>query len=373
MSGIYLHIPFCKQACSYCDFHFSTSMKKKSELIQLIAKELILRKKEIITPIETIYFGGGTPSLLTLLEIQFLIRTIYENYTVIKNPEITLEANPDDLNKEKIIELSKSPINRLSIGIQSFFNEDLQFMKRAHNANEAQNCLTIATQYFDNITIDLIYGTPTLSHENWKRNIQIALDFGIYHISSYALTVETKTLLSQQINSNKIKPLSEQKAQEQFYILKEVLKAADFIHYEVSNFAKDGFFSKHNSAYWLGKPYLGVGPAAHSFNGKERSWNIANNSKYIKLLTQNSLANQKETLSKTDLFNEKIMIGLRTIFGVSLTTIKTEFGSNYYHHLIKESKKYIEKDVLKIENEVLKSTEKGLFFIDGIASDLFLV
>lgn len=348
-------------------------MKKKSELIQLIAQELILRKKEITTPIETIYFGGGTPSLLTILEIQFLIRTIYDNYTVVGKPEITLEANPDDLHKEKIIELSKSPINRLSIGIQSFFNEDLQFMKRAHNANEAQKCLAIATQYFDNITIDLIYGTPTLSHENWKKNIQTVLDFGINHISSYALTVESKTLLSQQINSKKIKPLNEQKAQEQFYILKDILKAANFIHYEVSNFAKERYFSKHNSSYWLSKSYLGVGPSAHSFNGKERSWNIANNSNYIKSLKQNELANQKETLSKTDLFNEKIMIGLRTIFGVSLIKIKTEFDSIYFQHLIKESKKHIEKGLLIIENDILKSTEKGLFFIDGIASDLFWV
>lgn len=373
MSGIYLHIPFCKQACSYCDFHFSTSLKKKDELIQSIAKELILRKKEINEPIETIYFGGGTPSLLSSLELKFLIQTIYDNYRVITEPEITLEANPDDLSEEKIIELANSPINRLSIGIQSFFNEDLQFMKRAHNANEAKKCLSVAIQYFENITIDLIYGTPTLSNENWKVNIQTVLDLGINHISSYALTIESKTLLSQQIKSKKIEPLNEQKAQEQFYILKKILKRNEFVHYEVSNFAKETFFSKHNSSYWLGKPYLGVGPSAHSFNGKERSWNVSNNSKYIKIIDQNELPNQIETLSKNDLFNEKIMIGLRTIFGVSLITIKAEFDPNYYQHLIKSSKKYIEKGMLKIENNSLKSTEKGLFFIDGIASDLFLI
>lgn len=373
MSGIYLHIPFCKQACSYCDFHFSTSLKKKDEVIQSIAKELILRKKEINEPIETIYFGGGTPSLLTSIDLKFLIRTIYDNYKVITNPEITLEANPDDLNEEKIIELANSPINRLSIGIQSFFNEDLQFMKRAHNANEAKECLTVAIRYFENITIDLIYGTPTLSDKNWKENIQTVLDLGINHISSYALTVESKTLLSQQIKSKKIKPLNEQKAQEQFYILKKVLKNNEFIHYEVSNFAKEGFFSKHNSSYWLGKSYLGVGPSAHSFNGKERSWNVSNNSKYIKKLEQNELTHQIETLSQNDLFNERIMIGLRTVFGVSLITIKTEFDSDYYQHLMKESKNYIEKGLLKIEKNTLKSTDKGLFFIDGIAADLFLI
>ncbi|MCF6349846.1 MAG: radical SAM family heme chaperone HemW [Flavobacteriaceae bacterium] len=373
MSGIYLHIPFCKQACSYCDFHFSTLLKKKEEFINAITKELILRKREINEQVETIYFGGGTPSLLTNEEIKHLISTVYSNYSVITNPEITLEANPDDLTKEKIVTLAKTKINRLSIGIQSFFNEDLQFMKRAHNAAEAIKTITIAVGIFDNITIDLIYGTPTLSNKNWKKNIEIALDLGINHISSYALTVESKTLLEQQINSNKIKPLNEKKAAEQFYILKEILEKNKFIHYEISNFAKEGYFSKHNTSYWLGKKYLGFGPSAHSFTGKQRSWNVANNAKYIKILTTNKLPSQTENLSQNNLFNETIMIGLRTIWGVSLSKIESNFGKNRLDFLLKKAQKHIDNKTLKISTNKLVATKKGKFLIDGITSDLFKV
>ncbi len=388
MSGIYIHIPFCKQACSYCDFHFSTSLKKKSDLIQAIVKELVLRKDEISEPIETIYFGGGTPSILKIKEIKHIISTIYDNYNVINNPEITLEANPDDLsdslrisdqdkeegksNNLNIFEqYKKAGINRLSIGIQSFFDEDLEFMKRAHNAKEAINSLSVAIRYFNNITIDLIYGTPTLSDENWRKNIQIALDLGINHISSYALTVEDKTLLSQQIKSKKIKPLDEEKAQNQFYVLKQTLEANGFTHYEISNFGKPTYLSKHNTAYWLGENYLGIGPSAHSFNGKQRSWNVANNTKYIKSLAENKLPSEIETLSKNDLYNETIMIGLRTIYGVSLEVIKNNFGETQLEYLLKKAVKHLNNKTLEISQNKLIATEKGLFFIDGIASDLF--
>ncbi len=388
MSGIYIHIPFCKQACSYCDFHFSTSLNKKGDLIQAIVKELILRKDEILEPIETIYFGGGTPSILEIKEIKHIISTIYDNYIVINNPEITLEANPDDLSdslvmsihnkeEEKIKNLNifqqykKLGINRLSIGIQSFFDEDLKFMKRAHNSKEAINSLSIAIRYFDNITIDLIYGTPTLSDDNWRKNIQTTIDLGINHISSYALTVEDKTLLSQQIKSKKIKPLDEEKAQNQFYVLKQTLEANDFIHYEISNFGKQDYFSKHNTAYWLGKNYLGIGPSAHSFNGKQRSWNVSNNTKYIKSLAQNKLPSQIEKLSKNDLYNETIMIGLRTIYGVSLEAIKTNFGESQLEYLLKKTVKHLNNESLEIRQNKLIATKKGLFFIDGIAADLF--
>lgn len=372
MSGIYIHIPFCKQACHYCDFHFSTSMKKKEEMVLAIANELKLRKTEFEDEIvETIYFGGGTPSVLELDEINFLIRTVYENYTVSETPEITLEANPDDLTEERIIELSKTNINRLSIGIQSFFEDDLRLMNRAHNSKEAKKCLTIATQYFDNISLDLIYGIPGMSNEKWKKNIETALSFGIPHISSYALTVEPKTALHKLIQTGKIGKPNEDVAQEHFSILVEQLEANNFIHYELSNFGKENYFSKNNSSYWLGKKYIGIGPSAHSYNGISRSWNVSNNSLYIKTLQENQLSNEVEILSITDRYNEYVMTGLRTIWGVSLEKIKTEFGAIYADYLMIQVQKFFNDDLVFIDENVLKPTKKGKFLTDGIASDLF--
>ncbi|MFK8061375.1 MAG: radical SAM family heme chaperone HemW [Polaribacter sp.] len=374
MSGIYIHIPFCKQACFYCDFYFSTSLKKKDELLSCLVKEIEIRKDELNNSIiETIYFGGGTPSLLKTEEIQFIIDAVYENFEVVENPEITLEANPDDLSEEKIIALSKSPINRLSIGVQSFFEKDLKLMNRAHNSDEAKKCLQIATQYFKNISVDLIYGVPDCTNQEWTENIQTALSFGIPHISSYALTVEPNTALKRFIDKGIIKNVDDDKAEEQFLILVEELKKANFVHYELSNFGKEGFFSKNNSSYWLGKSYLGIGPSAHSFDGKQRSWNVQNNTKYIKGIQQNELPIQRETLSKTDRYNEYVMTGLRTIWGVSFDKIKTDFGENYVKYIQMQSKKYIEQELLYIENEILKTTQKGKFLSDGISSDLFML
>ena len=374
MSGIYIHIPFCKQACFYCDFHFSTSLKKKEDMISALVKEIEIRKEENQNSIiETIYFGGGTPSVLTVEEIQTLIDAVYKNHKVVEEPEITLEANPDDLLEEKIIELSKSPINRLSIGVQSFFEKDLKLMNRAHNSNEAKNCLSIATRYFDNISVDLIYGIPDCTNEEWRENIQTALSFGIPHISSYALTVEPKTALETLIAKGKIKNVDEEKAQEQFYILIEELDKHGFIHYELSNFGKENYLSKNNTAYWLGKKYLGIGPSAHSFDGKTRSWNVRNNTKYIKAIEENQLPIEREILSKTDIYNEYIMTGLRTIWGVSLIKIEKDFGKKYLNYLENQSKKYIQQELLYIENQILKTTKKGKFLSDGIASDLFMI
>jgi len=374
MSGIYIHIPFCKQACFYCDFHFSTSLKKKEPMISALIKEMELRKEELNNSIvETIYFGGGTPSVLNVDEIELLIDAVYKNHTVVENPEITLEANPDDLSEEKIIELSKTSINRLSIGIQSFFEKDLKLMNRAHNASEAKKCLEFATQYFDNISLDLIYGIPDCSNEEWRQNIKTALSFGVPHISSYALTVEEKTALDTLIKKGKIKNVDDDKAQEQFHILIEELKKANFVHYELSNFGKEGFFSKNNSSYWLGKSYLGIGPSAHSFNGVQRSWNINNNSKYIKSIQENKLPIERETLTKTDGYNEYIMTGLRTVWGVSLEKIEKDFGSKYVTYLEKQAKKYLEQELLIVKNRILKTTPKGKFLSDGISSDLFIV
>ncbi|MFV8441126.1 radical SAM family heme chaperone HemW [Flavobacterium sp. LB2P44] len=372
MSGIYIHIPFCKQACHYCDFHFSTSMKKKEEMVLAIAKEIQMRKSEFENEeVETIYFGGGTPSVLTSKEINFLITEVCKNYSVSENPEITLEANPDDLSSERIIELSKSKINRLSIGIQSFFEEDLQLMNRAHNSAEAKKCLEEATKYFDNISLDLIYGIPGMSNEKWKKNIEIALSFGIPHISSYALTVEPKTALKKLIQIGKIAAPNDEATQEHFAILVETLEANNFIHYELSNFGKEKYFSKNNSAYWLGKKYLGIGPSAHSYDGISRSWNISNNSIYLKSIQENKLPNEREFLSITDRYNEYVMTGLRTIWGVSLDRIEKEFGSEYLEYLNKQSQKFLDDDLVFIKNNILKPTPKGKFLTDGIASDLF--
>lgn len=374
MSGIYIHIPFCKQACHYCDFHFSTSMKKKEEMVLAIAKELEMRKNEFQNElVETIYFGGGTPSVLQISELRFLIDEVFKNYNVAENPEITLEANPDDLSKDRIIELSKAPINRLSIGIQSFFEDDLQMMNRAHNSAEANKCLEEATKYFDNISLDLIYGIPGMSNEKWRQNIETALSFGIPHISSYALTVEPKTALNKLIQTGKIAKPSDESAQEHFAILVETLAANDFVHYELSNFGKENYFSKNNSAYWLGKKYLGIGPSAHSYDGVSRSWNVSNNSLYIKSIQEDKLPSETEILSVPDRYNEYVMTGLRTIWGVSLLRIETEFGSKYLDYLQKQAQKFISDDLLFVENNILKPTSKGKFLTDGIASDLFFL
>jgi len=374
MSGIYIHIPFCKQACHYCDFHFSTSMKKKDEMVLALASELQLRKREFENEvIETIYFGGGTPSVLQIADIKLLLETVYENFKVVENPEITLEANPDDLMEDQLIQWSKNAINRLSIGIQSFFEDDLQLMNRAHNAEEAKACLTTATKYFDNISLDLIYGIPGMSTEKWRQNIATALSFGIPHISSYALTVEPKTALNKLIQTGKIAAPNDEVAQEHFEILVETLEANGFIHYEVSNFGKPTYFSKNNSAYWLGKKYMGIGPSAHTYDGISRSWNIANNSLYLKAIQENQLPNEVEILSKTDRYNEYIMTGLRTIWGVSLDRIQSEFGAQYSNYLSERAQKFLTDGLLLIESNILKTTKKGKFLTDGMASDLFLV
>lgn len=354
-------------------------MKKKDQLVNALAKELELRKDEFKhTAVETIYFGGGTPSVLSPKELQFLISKVYAHYKVSETPEITLEANPDDLSTEAsakadtIFKAYKSiGINRLSIGIQSFFEEDLKLMNRAHNEAEAKTCLEEAMRHFDNISIDLIYGIPGLSHVRWKQNIDIALGYNIPHISSYALTVEPKTALESFIKKGIIDNVDDDLAQEQFYILLDTLEAHNFVHYELSNFGKEGWFSRNNSAYWQGKPYLGIGPSAHSFNGSERSWNVRNNSKYIKAIETDELPMETETLTTTDTYNEYVMTGLRTIWGVSLERVANNFGQQYRDYLLKQAEPFINKHLLYIDNEKLLVTKKGKFLSDGIASDLF--
>lgn len=379
MSGIYIHIPFCKQACHYCDFHFSTSMAKKDAMVSALQKELELRKGEFNPDnyhgevVETIYFGGGTPSVLTSEEINRIIETVHENYKVSETPEITLEANPDDLSKKRLIQLSNSPINRLSIGIQSFFEEDLKLMNRAHSAEEALESLAGATRLFENISIDLIYGIPGMSNDRWKQNIEKALSFNIPHISCYALTVEPKTALAYMVKEGKIKNVDDELAEQQFYLLVDILEKEGFINYEISNFGKEGYFSKNNTAYWQGKKYIGIGPSAHSFNGRRRAWNVSNNSKYLKSIQEGKLPMETEILSETDRYNEYIMTGLRTIWGVSLKQITSEFGNKYADYLIRKCQKHVRQELLTLDGAILKVTKKGKFLADGIASDLFML
>ena len=374
MSGIYIHIPFCKKACHYCNFHFSTNQNSKSAFIKAVCNELVLRKSEYTSEeIQSIYFGGGTPTVLEVSELNTILQTVYEHYKVSDTSEITLEANPDDLDLEKIKRLANTKINRLSIGIQSFHESDLTSMNRAHNAMEAKKCLEIATTYFDNITIDLMFGMPTMSIEQWRQNLQTAFGFGVKHLSCYALTVEPKTALEHFINKGSHPPMDDELSASHFEVLLEETSAQGLTHYETCSFGHPDYFSRHNTSYWLGKTYMGVGPSAHSFDGKNRSWNLSNNTKYIKSLEANVRPFESEELSLENRFNEYIMTGLRTIWGISLDKIEADFGADIKSQLLENSKKFRSSKTLILEDNHLKITRIGKFLSDGIASDLFLV
>lgn len=373
-AALYIHIPFCKQACHYCDFHFSTSSKKKVELVKMLCKELILRKNELPgRSVKTIYFGGGTPSLLNKEELELILKTIFDNFEVLSDAEITLEANPDDLSREKLEMLKNSGINRLSIGVQSFFEEDLNLMNRAHNAREALQSIKWAKEYFDNISIDLIYGIPGMSPERWMENIQTALSLGLPHFSCYALTVEPQTALERFIAKGIIKPVDDEVAKAHFEILSSILKSEGFVHYEFSNFGKPGYFSRNNTAYWMGDPYLGIGPSAHSYDGEKRKWNINNNSLYITALGKGQIPAQEENLSLTDKYNEFVMTRLRTMWGISLDEVREKFGEEFLSYLLEQAKPHLENGLLDNEEGVLHVSEKGKFLSDGIAADLFSI
>jgi oxygen-independent coproporphyrinogen-3 oxidase len=342
-------------------------------MVKALAEELLLRKDELQEPVQTIYFGGGTPSILKTEEIRFLLDVIFNNYNITNAPEITLEANPDDLTKEKIKAIAETKINRLSIGIQSFFDDDLHFMNRVHSAEEALQSVEESLKSFNNITIDLIYGVPGMDTRKWKKNLKMAFDLGVPHISAYALTVENRTALAHFIKKGKYPPVEEALAEKHFRILIEETRKNDLIQYEISNFGREGFFSKHNTSYWQGKSYLGIGPSAHSFNGKVRSWNVANNSKYIKAIEKRILPAESENLSSIDRYNELVMTGLRTIWGISLNEVEKRFGRDIADKLLTDSKKYLEKGLIKLEDQSLIVTDKGKFLSDGIASDLFMI
>lgn len=371
MAGLYLHIPFCKKACIYCDFHFSTSLKHKGEMVEAICKELEFRKDFVDgKSLESIYFGGGTPSVLNDGELNQIFETIFKNFTVSEGAEITLEANPDDLTKGKLQSLNKSLINRLSIGIQSFREEDLIFMNRSHNSQQAQNCVLNAQEMgFDNISIDLIYGQANMTNAVWKEQLEKAIQLKVSHISSYALTVEPKTVLAHKIEKGEIDEADDELVFEHYSSLVEILDKAGFEHYEVSNFAKPNHRAVHNSAYWKGKPYLGVGPSAHSFKPKFRSWNVSNNALYIKGAKVNSLAIESEELSNKDEFNEWLMISLRTIEGLDLKKLKDEFKVHFKF----ESEILIKEGKLVKEGNRIFIPDNWRFHSDGIASSLFYI
>lgn len=374
MAGIYIHIPFCRKACHYCNFHFSTTHHQIQPMMAAIEKEALLQSRYLQDPIETVYFGGGTPSILSIEDLQKLMTVIRNEYQIVPTAEITIETNPDDFQEEKLIAWKQLGINRLSIGIQSFFDADLQWMNRAHSSQQAEQCIKMAKATgFDNITIDLIYGTPTLSDEAWKENVDKAISFGIDHISCYALTVEPKTGLDKMIQQKKIAAVDPDKQALHFSLLMQWLADAGFEHYEISNFSKPGKRSKHNSNYWNGVDYLGLGPSAHSFNGKSRQWNIANNALYIQSLAKDQVPFEIETLTPMQQLNEYIMTSLRTMEGLSLDKVIVNWSENELAQILQIAQKPITQGYMILKENHLILTNEGRLMADGIASDLFFV
>jgi oxygen-independent coproporphyrinogen III oxidase len=368
-----LHIPFCKQACTYCNFHFTTSLRYKDDMMKALAKEADMEKNYLQEEkINTIYFGGGTPSILDVSDLKFLISGLFKNYSVSPDAEITLEANPDDITSDKLKAWKDVGINRLSIGVQSFFEEELRWMNRAHSAELAVSSLQLATKEFNNITVDLIYGSPMLTDEMWKQNVDRAIEFGIPHLSCYALTVEEKTPLYKLINTQKTPDIDNEKQARQFLLLMQWLREKGYEHYEVSNFAKPGFRSRHNSSYWKGEKYLGLGPSAHSYNGMERRWNVANNNLYIKRINENAPDRENEILTSTQKLNEFIMISLRTMEGMDLKRIEKEFGLIEKDRIESQIEKFRSGNLVHINKSFVQLTDEGMLRADGIASGLFL-
>lgn len=374
MAGIYIHIPFCKQACNYCDFHFSTSLQNKSNLVEAIIKEIELRKNYLNTKeIQTIYFGGGTPSLLSDKETFLILEKIYRSYNVSRDAEVTLECNPDDLNDQKLKELKRAEINRLSIGLQSFNDEELKWMNRAHTAKESEASVKRAQDKgFENITIDLIYGSKFCTSNNWKQTLHKAISLQVQHISSYNLTIEEKTKLGRDFKIKKEPSIDDEQSAELFLEMVEVLEKNNFIHYEISNFGKEGFFSQHNSNYWKGEHYIGLGPSAHSFDGNSRQWNIANNNIYIKRINENdSTYFEKEILSEKERFNEYILTTLRTIWGIDLNYLKKNFNDEFVKTFLNQIDEYLKNETILLKEDCYCLTNKGKLLADRIASELF--
>ena len=374
MSSIYIHIPFCKQACHYCDFHFSTNRSRQEEMVQALLQEIKSRRDEWgETEIGSIYFGGGTPSVLAASEIESLIKAVLTTYSVIDKPEITLEANPDDLEIERLNDFKMAGVNRLSIGVQSFRDADLIWMNRSHSALQAERVLEDARTLFKNISIDLIYGIPDMTLEAWDENLRRALRYDLPHISSYALTVEPGTALHHFVKEGSAQPMDDLRAEEDFFHLVTLLTVEGYDHYEISNFGKPGFYSRNNSSYWQGKPYLGIGPSAHSYDGNRRRWNVRNNRKYLQLIEKGEPYYEMEELSRVDKYNECVMTGLRTQWGVSLDKLASEFGEGQRDYLLRQASQYLKEGYLIEKDGTLVVAHKGKFLVDGIASDLFMI
>lgn len=372
MAGIYLHIPFCKQACHYCDFHFSTSARYKDDMLTALVKEINIQQRYLDSEtIHTIYFGGGTPSILAADEIYRLINAITQLHDVAADVEITLEANPDDLNYHKLKALHQTPVNRLSIGIQSFFDEDLAWMNRVHRANEAEASVKRAQDIgFENITVDLIYGYPLLSDEKWRHNLQKVFDLEIPHVSTYSMTVEPQTALASFINKKKQSPMNDEQSAAHFAMMLDAMENNGFEQYEISNFCKPGHYSRHNSNYWRGIKYLGLGPSAHSFNGQSRQWNVANNPQYIKAVMEDTVPAETETLTEANRLNEYIMTTLRTKWGIDLNKLD-QIATGSSQELLKIAARYLnDGSIIQTEN-VITLTPNGKLYADRISAALF--
>ena len=374
MAGIYIHIPFCKSKCAYCNFFSLASESKINDYVEALKKEIVLRKNYLgDETVKTIYFGGGTPSLLSVKNIEEIFDLLNKNYEIISSPEITLEINPDTIDREKMESLKQLGINRMSVGIQSFDDEDLKYLGRRHDSRHAMQVLEdLKHTDFEKITLDLIYGMPTLTEEKWNKNLDIFFSTDITHLSAYALTVEPKTILGQRIEKGELQSVSEEETIRHYNILVERTKENGFEHYEISNFAKEGFRSQHNSIYWRDEKYLGLGPSAHSYDGNSRQWNISNLTKYIQLIGNSEDYFEKEILSRDDKFNEYVMTSLRTSWGCDIEKIERDYGKSYAHHFLKNIKKYLDNGEMLKENNTYFLSEEGKLFADGIAADLFL-
>ena len=374
MAALYIHIPFCHKACTYCNFHFSTSLQSKNELIEQLCKEIVYRKDYLSgQALQSIYFGGGTPSLLSMQDLHQILETIHHHFVLMPEAEITLEANPDDLHRDKLRDLQSAGINRLSLGIQSFFDEDLLYMNRSHNAAQALQCLhDIAATGFDSFSADLIFGYPLLSDDKWQSNIQTLLDARAPHISGYAMTVEPKTALAAFIKKKQEPPIDSSQAARQFETLMSQLENAGYEHYEISNYALPKKRAIHNSSYWKGEPYLGIGPSAHSFDGESRQWNVANNALYIRSLLAGQIPYEKEMLSDSEKCNEQIMIRLRTIEGLDTQIVKNFLSENDYQQWSKIRDRLLQEDYLYVHQSQLFLSRKGKLFADYVAAELFV-
>lgn len=373
MASIYLHIPFCKQACNYCNFHFSTQTSYVQQMVDCLLQELDMRKHELNDePLSSVYFGGGTPSILSAQHLDQLFDGISKHYRISTNAEFTLEANPDDITKEKLAFLKTTPVNRFSMGVQSFFDEDLQWMNRAHQATEAEKSIRLIQEFgFDKITIDLIYGSPTLSLAHWEQNLNKVLELHLNHLSAYCLTAEPQTALQHQIQKGNLAPLDEEKAALQFDFMIDFLEGNHFEQYEISNFARNQEYAIHNTSYWQNKPYLGIGPSAHSFNGHQRSWNIANNQTYMRQIQDGILPAEVEELTEENKINEYIMTGLRTIWGCDWAYLNEKFNADLVVQLEEKLNHMVAEGKIENNSQNFKLTRSARILADGIASDLF--